>query len=279
MNQLGPKSRLNNEYSEVIIEKDFTNKFVIINQGCYGNDDGCLYSGDLINIIFQEKQQLNEKCYMIGVECQKEVKTGELISLKEEVKEDIDNFVKDNGQQGNDMLDMKIDFKNDHGNKCVKSYNLKNELFQHINHFSFWIIEEESFSSLSKIQRSPLTAESFVRIKNPILNMYLKIKKKPPIEGMADTQDEYEFELCEEKNLSSLLTNEIIKKPKINISFVENKSPPVQVESIAWQIIPSAFAQALAQASRCSVNQMPITTDTIFNLLTEKSLSKTGELK
>ena len=205
VNQLGPKSRLNNEYSEVIIEKDFTNKFVIINQGCYGNDDGCLYSGDLINIIFQEKQQLNEKCYMIGVECQKEVKTGELISLKEEVKEDIDNFVKDNGQQGNDMLDMKIDFKNDHGNKCVKSYNLKNELFQHINHFSFWIIEEESFSSLSKIQRSPLTAESFVRIKNPILNMYLKIKKKPPIEGMADTQDEYEFELCEEKNLSTNL--------------------------------------------------------------------------
>ena len=85
--------------------------------------------------------------------------------------------------------------------------------------------------------------------------------------------------LCVEKILSSLLTNEIIKKPKINISFVENKSPPVQVESIAWQIIPSAFAQALAQASRCSVNHMPITTDTIFNLLTEKSLSKTGELK
>ena len=224
VNQLGPKARSNSEYSELIVEKDFTNKFVIINQKCYGKDDGFLYSGDLINIVFQEKQQLNEKCFMIGVECQKEVKTGELISLKEEVKEDIDNFVKDNGQQGNDMLDLKLDFKNDNGNKCVKSYNMKNELFQHINHFSFWIIEEENYSSMSKIHRAPLSAESFVRIKNPILNMYLKIKKKPPIEGAINPQDEYEFSLCEEKSLATnllFLSNFQIFHYSIN---VENKN-------------------------------------------------------
>ena len=97
VNQLGVKKD-NAEFSDLVIEKDFTNKFIILNQKCYGHEDDYLYSGDLVIITFEEKQQLNERNYMIGVESQKEVKTGELISLKEEVKEDIENFMSDNGQ-------------------------------------------------------------------------------------------------------------------------------------------------------------------------------------
>ena len=192
INQLGNKKD-NIEFSDLVVEKDFNNKFIIINQKCYGHDDGYLYSGDLVNITFQEKQQLNEKNYMIGVECQKEVKTGELISLKEEVKEDIDNFMKDNGQQGNDLAEFKMENKNESGIKFVKSYNLKKELFKHINHNSFWIIEEEFYGQNTHIKRKPLSAENFVRIKNPLLNLYLKITKKPQIEGAPIENNDYEF--------------------------------------------------------------------------------------
>jgi hypothetical protein len=175
VNQLGVKKD-NVEYSDLVIEKDFTNKFLILNQKCYGHEDDYLYSGDLVIITFEEKQQLNERNYMIGVECQKEVKTGELISLKEEVKEDIENFMRDNGQQGNDLMDLKYENKNDNGIKSVKSYNIKNELFKHVNHNTFWIIEEEFFTNTAK--RKPLSAENYVRIKNALLGLYLRIKKK-----------------------------------------------------------------------------------------------------
>ena len=223
INQLGNKKD-NIEFSDLVVEKDFNNKFIIINQKCYGHDDGYLYSGDLVNITFQEKQQLNEKNYMIGVECQKEVKTGELISLKEEVKEDIDNFMKDNGQQGNDLAEFKMENKNESGIKFVKSYNLKKELFKHINHYSFWIIEEEFYGQNTQIKRKPLSAENFVRIKNPLLNLYLKITKKPQIEGAPIENNDYEFELVEEnslKNNSMFNSNFQIFHYSIN---VENKS-------------------------------------------------------
>ena len=202
VNQLGSKKDYV-EYLDLVIEKDFNNKFTIINQNCFGQDDGYLYSGQLVNITFQEKQQLNEKNYMIGVECQKEVKTGELISLKEEVKEDIENFIKDNGQQGNDLSELKMENKNESGIKSVKSYNVKNELFKHINHNTFWIIEEEFYNQHSKAKRKPILTETYLRIKNPLLGLYLKIVKKPQIEGAALQSDEYEFELVEEKNLTN----------------------------------------------------------------------------
>ena len=202
VNHLGNKND-NIDFSDLIIEKDFSNKFTIVNQACYGKDDGFLYSGDLVNIIFQEKQQLNENDYMIGVECQKEVKTGELISLKEEVKEDIENFIKDNGQQGNDLTDLKMENKSESGIKSVKSYNVKNEFFKHVSHNSFWIIEEEFFNQTSKIKRKPLSAENYIRIKNPLLGLYLKIKKKQQIEGNLNQNEEYEFELVDENELIS----------------------------------------------------------------------------
>ena len=202
VNHLGNKND-NIDFSDLIIEKDFSNKFTIVNQACYGKDDGFLYSGDLVNIIFQEKQQLNENDYMIGVECQKEVKTGELISLKEEVKEDIENFIKDNGQQGNDLSELKMENKNESGIKSVKSYNVKNEFFKHVSHNSFWIIEEEFFNQTSKMKRKPLSAENYVRIKNPLLGLYLKIKKKQQIEGNLNQNEEYEFELVDENELIS----------------------------------------------------------------------------
>ena len=202
VNQLGSKKDYV-EYLDLVIEKDFNNKFTIINQNCFGQDDGYLYSGQLVNITFQEKQQLNEKNYMIGVECQKEVKTGELISLKEEVKEDIENFIKDNGQQGNDLSELKMENKNESGIKSVKSYNVKNELFKHINHNTFWIIEEEFYNQQSKVERKPILTETYLRIKNPLLGLYLKISKKPQIEGVVIQNDEYEFELVEEKNLTN----------------------------------------------------------------------------
>ena len=174
VNQLGVKKD-NAEFSDLIIEKDFSDKFIILNQKCYGHEDDYLYSGDLVIITFEEKQQLNERNYMIGVECQKEVKTGELISLKEEVKEDIENFMRDNGQQGNDLMDLKYENKNDNGIKSVKSYNIKNELFKHVNHNTFWIIEEEFFTNTAK--RKPLSTENYIRIKNALLGLYLRIKK------------------------------------------------------------------------------------------------------
>ena len=56
VNQLGSKKDYV-EYLDLVIEKDFNNKFTIINQNCFGQDDGYLYSGQLVNITFQEKQQ------------------------------------------------------------------------------------------------------------------------------------------------------------------------------------------------------------------------------
>ena len=53
-----------NDTLKVRIEKDFSNKFLVINQSCYGEDDRYLYSGDLINIIFKFKDSNLEDHYL-----------------------------------------------------------------------------------------------------------------------------------------------------------------------------------------------------------------------
>ena len=192
------KNKENAEFAELDIEKDMINKFIIINQSCFNQKNNYIYSGELINIKFKIKEKSKEDVCLLGVECQKEIKNDDLISLKEEVKEDIDNFSKENGNQMNDFFELKYDNKNTNGKKFVKSFTLQKDYnnHEHINNFSFWVIEEENFNNQTKPIRKPLLPESYVRIKNPLLGLYLTVKPK-----VDSANEEYEFDLVEEKNL------------------------------------------------------------------------------
>ena len=192
------KNKENAEFAELDIEKDMINKFIIINQSCFNQKNNYIYSGELINIKFKIKEKSKEDVCLLGVECQKEIKNDDLISLKEEVKEDIDNFSKENGNQMNDFFEMKYENKNINGKKFVKSFTLQKDYnnHEHINNFSFWVIEEENFNNQTKPIRKPLLPESYVRIKNPLLGLYLTVKPK-----VDSANEEYEFDLVEEKNL------------------------------------------------------------------------------
>lgn len=74
-----------------------------------------------------------------------------------------------------------------------------------------------------------------------------------------------------QKVLKSLVHHETLDAKDIKISFIQSNENPSQIGELVYQVIPSAYAQAISQAINCSLTSLPLSTDSIYNTLVEAS--------
>ena len=229
-------------YSDLCVENNASDKFRIINQSWYISNDDCLYSGQLINIVFtntKDNENQNKKMMLSAQGVKVEKKIEEIIGIKEEVREDFYGMLRDNNQKyiqfrgAKDRIKEKL---NSFSSIKIKGLPYEENLFQHVVNNSFWVIEKENLQKGDIIQREAIKIGDLVRIKNPLLGLYLLIKKKDKeqknaseiVENMHNNhisgknlnilnnnitnntinnnieEDEYEFELVNAKELEEL---------------------------------------------------------------------------
>ena len=176
----GKLSRTN--YSDLCLVNTANDKFSIINQSWYINKKEYLYSGQLINIIFSHtKNKEIEKKMLSAIGTKVEKKIEEIIGIKEEIREDIDGMLRDNNQkyiQFYGTTDRIEEKKNSFSSIAIKGLKYDDNLFEHVVNNSFWVIENETFKRKEFGEREAIKIGDLVRIKNPLLGLYLKVKKK-----------------------------------------------------------------------------------------------------
>ena len=184
------------DYTDLCVENNARDKFSIINQSWYISNKDCLYSGQLINIVFtnakeEEKEKMissdmknkeNEKMMLSALGDEVENKIEEIIGIKEEVREDIDGMIRDNNQkfiQFYGATDRIKEKRNSFSSIKIKGLPYDEKyLFEHVVNNSFWVIEKENSGKGDYFEREPIQIGDLVRIKNPLLGLYLIIKKK-----------------------------------------------------------------------------------------------------
>lgn len=77
--------------------------------------------------------------------------------------------------------------------------------------------------------------------------------------------------LSVEKVLSSLVENDTLKTHELKINFMNSEENPAKLGELIYNVIPSAYTQALSQALNCTISTIPIQTETIYNTITQKN--------
>ncbi len=80
------------------------------------------------------------------------------------------------------------------------------------------------------------------------------------------------IKLSIQKVLSALVNGTQLSSDKLRISFVQSDREPSQIGELIFNILPAAYTQALTQALRCTINTLPLYTDTVFSKLQEKKI-------
>lgn len=228
-------------FSELCIEKKMNCKYIFLNQSWYIKYEDKLYSSHIINIIF-----INSNLY-------KDSNKNNLLSEKEEKlmlsAEYIDNLNAEEAasdmNQGNfdsnekikkkknekyfydenkGLISLDTKKKNFENQIRVKLVPFENDLYKHVLNNSFWVIEEELTDSKERLDKLPLKEGAQIKIKNVLLGLYLKVKKRGNEMEMEENQNEdennsngnidniknsvneeeeaeYEFELVDEETL------------------------------------------------------------------------------
>ena len=202
------KGKPKSDYSDLCLSNSANDKFSIINQSWYINKREYLYSGQLINIIFSDINNNDKKKKMMlsakGIKLEKKIE--EIIGIKEEIREDIDGMLRDNNQKymefhgTTDRIEEKL---NSFSSINIKGIEYTDNLFEHVVNNSFWVIEKESRKYGDIYEREPIKLGDEVRIKNPLLGLYLRIKKK-------DKEQKNNSDIMENKNILSGKNNNII---------------------------------------------------------------------
>ena len=224
-------------YSDLCLVNTPNDKFSLINQSWYINNNNYLYSGQLINIIFSNiKNKENEKMMLSAKGIKVENTIEEIIGIKEEIREDIDGMLRDNNQKymefhgTTDRIKEKINL---FSSINIKGLPYEEKLFEHVANNSFWVIEKEN-TKKDEFEREAIKIGDLIRIKNPLLGLYLQIKKKEKeqkynneqennnnimgnlMTGQANNNnnsnnnnedEEYEFELVNEETLGKRYYN------------------------------------------------------------------------
>ncbi|MGN0729172.1 molybdopterin cofactor-binding domain-containing protein [Treponema sp.] len=73
-----------------------------------------------------------------------------------------------------------------------------------------------------------------------------------------------------QKVLSSLLEDDKVECKNIRISFMQSEKDPSQIGELVHQVIPAAYTQALTQALNCTINSLPLKTDSLFIKIKEQ---------
>lgn len=73
-----------------------------------------------------------------------------------------------------------------------------------------------------------------------------------------------------QKVLSSLLEDDKVECKNIKISFMQSEKDPSQIGELVHQVIPAAYTQALTQALNCTINSLPLKTDSLYKKIKEQ---------
>ena len=177
------KKNLNNlmNYGDLCVINYNFDKFYIINQNWFVNERDYLFNGQLVNIIFTgDKNKENDKMMLAAEGIKVENKIEEVIGIKEEVREDIDGLMRDNNQrhiQFSGFTDRIKDKINLFSSIRVKGIPFNENLYEHVLANSFWVIEKKTIKQ-DELNTKPIEISDLVRIKNPLLGLYLVVKKK-----------------------------------------------------------------------------------------------------
>ena len=168
-------------YGDLCVINSNYDKFYIINQIWFINDKDSLYNGQLVNIIFSiDKGKEKEKMMLAAEGIKNTNKFEEVIGIKEEVREDIDGLMRDNNQKYilfhgfTDRIKEKI---NNFSSIIIKGIPYKDNLYEHVVNNAFWVIEKKTLKQ-NELNTEPIKIRDLVRIKNPLLGLYLIVKKK-----------------------------------------------------------------------------------------------------
>lgn len=70
--------------------------------------------------------------------------------------------------------------------------------------------------------------------------------------------------------LECLFEDDRIEYPQVKVSFFQSERDSSQIGELVYQVIPAAFTQALTQALNCTINSIPLKSDTIFEKIKEQ---------
>lgn len=74
-----------------------------------------------------------------------------------------------------------------------------------------------------------------------------------------------------QEGLRELVDDDETTAENISIQFLPSDEPPKQIGEVVTSLLPSAYASALSQVSGKTVRNLPLQTDSIFNLLSNNS--------
>ncbi|MFA6937166.1 MAG: xanthine dehydrogenase family protein [Treponema sp.] len=78
------------------------------------------------------------------------------------------------------------------------------------------------------------------------------------------------IKLCIQKVLASLVEDENLICSNIHISFRQSKDNPTQIGELVYQVLPSAYTEALSQALCCSTDKLPLKCNSLYERLRYK---------
>lgn len=90
---------------------------------------------------------------------------------------------------------------------------------------------------------------------------------------------ENSIRLCIEKILTSLVYEDTLECDNVNVSFIASEDDPSEIGELIYQIIPAAYTEALSQAIGKVIDNIPIKTDALYNIMKREYFSHTEELK
>ena len=214
-------------------------KFSIINQSWFITKQNFLYSGQLINIIFTNNIDNENKKMMLSAKGIKvENKIEEIIGIKEEVREDIDGMLKDNNQKYMEFYgatDRIRDKVSSFSSIEIKGLPYDKNLFEHVVNNSFWVIENENFEKKKEeiYERKPIKIGDLVRIKNPLLGLYLSIRKKE-----IGKERKNNSEIVENNNFGGVSTKNLINlNNNYNMNININKNNNIEDNEYEFELV------------------------------------------
>ena len=219
------KKNFENEkiYGDLCVINYNLDKFYIINQNWYINDKDSLYNGQLVNIIFTgDKNKENDK-KMLAVEVIKTEKNDEVSCIKDEIKEDADSSLHETNNKNittNSFIDKTKDKLNNLSSINVKSIPYNENYYEHVTNNSFWVIEKIT-KKQDELNAKAIEISDLVRIKNPLLGLYLAVKKKNKDTKL--TNDNFDTNLIKNSiNVSANNTININNNTSVNVNNNNN---------------------------------------------------------
>ena len=228
-------------FSELCIEKKMNCKYTFLNQSWYSKYEDKLFSSHIINLIFinsnsnkdSNKSNLlteKEEQLMLSAEYIDNINADEVYDINQQPidanqliikkKKNEDYFYDEN----KGLISLMTNKKKLENQIRVKLVPYETDFYKHVLNNSFWVIEEELTDYKEKLEKPFLKEGTQIKIKNVLLGLYLKVKKKGTdieIEEVAKEEEEdknsnridnnnsvneeeeaeYEFELVDEETL------------------------------------------------------------------------------